>query len=276
MTRNTAHGTGPLPGTTPMRWSKLPHEREWMLEHAGKMPIPDVIEAFEREFGIRLRKTQVSLFRAEHGLGSRQGCTARSDRLVPVGTERVGKDGYIMVKVRDRPSVPMSKDNWVQKQRHVYAQAHGEVPGGCVVMFADGDKRNFDPGNLVAVPRKYIARLNAGPAWHDAESLRACMALCDLDSAVRKAVTQAPRKCGVCGAEFVPDASDGATNLRTCRACLDAGHMAQAMHGSAGGAVCAVCGRTFARDKKSQRRCRECISREPRLSPGQHARKEGK
>lgn len=273
MSCNTSHGVGPLPDTVPMRWSKMPREREWMLKHAGSMSIPDVIVAFEREFGIRLKKTQVSLFRAEHGLGSRRDCTVRADRLVPVGTERVGKDGYIVVKVREHPAVPMSKDNWEQKHRYIYAQVHGEVPKGCVVMFADGDMRNFDPENLVAVPRRYMARLNSGPAWHDAESLKACMALCDLNSAVRKVVTQTPRKCGVCGAEFVPDASDGMTNMRTCRACLDAGHIASEMHGVAGEATCAVCGRRFIRDKKSQRRCPECIAELPRHSPDAHARK---
>jgi hypothetical protein len=89
----------------------------------------------------------------------------------------MGKDGYIMVKVAEWPSVPQSKDNWKFKHVLAWEQANGrELPEAHVVMFADHDKRNFDPGNLVAVPRKYIVRLNSPdmPDYHDRDTLLAC------------------------------------------------------------------------------------------------------
>lgn len=108
-------------------------------------------------------------------------------RSQPVGTERVSKDGYVEVKVSEglqrKPN-----SNFRMKHHIVYEQAHGAIPEGCNVVFADGDRRNFDPSNLVAVSRPLwatITRLNM--PYFDAESLRTCMAAARLKSATRAA-----------------------------------------------------------------------------------------
>lgn len=134
----------------------------------------------------------------------------------PVGAERVdAKDGYVWVKVsdglQDRPN-----GNWRQKHHVVYEEAHGPIPPGCNVVFANHDKRDFSPENLVAVPRGLWSTIaHKGLAYHDAESLRACMALARLDSAVHAAECS-PRACKRCGAEFRPRYK----RQRTCDACL--------------------------------------------------------
>lgn len=51
-------------------WSREPEMESWMLEHdTGAMQ--DTIEAFEAEFGIRMTRGQVSLFRSSHGTQKR-------------------------------------------------------------------------------------------------------------------------------------------------------------------------------------------------------------
>ena len=236
------------PGTVPYRWSNLPAQREWMLAHAGGRPIAEVCEDFEREFGTPISKSQVSLFRAEYGLQRRCGNrTAHRSREVPVGTEMDMK-GYVKVKVREFPERPQSNDNWVMKQRWVWEQAHGEpVPPGHVVMFADGDKRNFDPANLVAVPRSCVGPLNSsGLEWHDAGTLEAAVALVSLKSGVIGAMNR-PRTCGVCGREFTPDhaPSSGMYTQRTCRDCLDKGLRAPMRYRVERTVTCPVCGAVF-------------------------------
>lgn len=69
----------------------------------------------------------------------------------PIGTEREDKDGYVWVKVRPRKANPRSAhDNWEPKHRMAWERAMGrKVPEGCMVVFADHDMGNFDPGNLV-------------------------------------------------------------------------------------------------------------------------------
>lgn len=136
----------------------------------------------------------------------------------PVGTERVdAKDGYVYVKVAERKTDPKSAhDNWRPKHHVVYERAYGPVPDGCNVVFADRDKRNFDPANLVAVPRPLWAVITKqGWAYHDRGSLEACIALAQLSRKVYEASCH-PRNCKRCGAEFAPRYP----NQRTCDGCL--------------------------------------------------------
>lgn len=142
-------------------------------------------------------------------------CGAALQREQPVGAERVSKDGYVEVKVAEGLQAKPNS-NFRMKHHVVYEQAYGSIPRGCNVVFADGDRRNFDPGNLVAVPRQLWSTIaHKGLAYHDAESLRACMALARLDSAVYAAECS-PRACERCGAEFRPRFK----RQRTCDACL--------------------------------------------------------
>lgn len=67
----------------------------------------------------------------------------------PIGFERVAKDGYIEVKVREKPE--NGRKNFEFKHRLIWEQAHGEIPKGHLVIFLDGDKRNFDLNNLALI-----------------------------------------------------------------------------------------------------------------------------
>ncbi|HAM15900.1 MAG TPA: hypothetical protein DCP91_08600 [Eggerthellaceae bacterium] len=98
---------------------------------------------------------------------------------LPVGSERVdSKDGYLWRKVAERPSRPDCNDNWRLVHHLVWEQANGRpVPPSTMIVFADRDKSNFDPANLVAVPRALWVRITQlRMEYGDRESLEACMA----------------------------------------------------------------------------------------------------
>lgn len=251
-----------------MRWSskELEREREWMLANDRGNYVFDTIDAFEAEFGIRLTRSQVSLFRSTYGTQKRRSHGGGRDR-VPVGTEREVK-GYVIVKVAEEATRPQSKDNWKLKHVHVWEQHNGPLPKGWIVLFADRDTRNFDPDNLVAIPRTYIAQLNAYE-WHDRQMLEAAINCVRLKMAIVDAKNR-PRPCGVCGRTFTPPDSQRHAKNNTCPECLSLGHKSYEMRGAAGEARCAVCGKTFTRNKKSQKRCPECITEKPEWSVGRH------
>ena len=71
----------------------------------------------------------------------------------PVGTERITKDGYTEIKVKD-PNV------WKLKHRIIYEEHYGEIPKGHVVMFLDRNKSNFDINNLILISRNQLRKLN--------------------------------------------------------------------------------------------------------------------
>lgn len=80
-----------------------------------------------------------------------------------VGSERVNVDGYTEIKVAE-PNI------WKFKQRIIWEQHNGEIPKGCQIIFADGDKSNLDIDNLLIITRKQLLILNQNKLiYQDAE-----------------------------------------------------------------------------------------------------------
>jgi hypothetical protein len=65
---------------------------------------------------------------------------------LPVGSESVHED-YVWVKVSD-------PNKWVKKHKYIWEQAHGPIPEGYVIRFADGNKMNVSLDNLFITPRR--------------------------------------------------------------------------------------------------------------------------
>ena len=81
-------------------------------------------------------KAQATMFRPGH----------RPANWKPVGSERITKDGYIMVKI--------TEITWELKHRVVFAAHHGEIPHGMMVKFVDGNTANITIDNLYLSDRK--------------------------------------------------------------------------------------------------------------------------
>ena len=68
---------------------------------------------------------------------------------VPLGTERVSKDGYIEIKIRHLKNGEANNKNFVSKHRMIYEKNFGPIPDNCNVEFIDGDRNNFNPLNYI-------------------------------------------------------------------------------------------------------------------------------
>lgn len=74
-------------------------------------------------------------------------------RYRPIGSTRVDRDDYIILKVADR--------KWQPKHRYLWEQHHKrKVPSNHVVLFADGNNRNFNIDNLLLISRRQLAIYN--------------------------------------------------------------------------------------------------------------------
>lgn len=71
----------------------------------------------------------------------------------PVGSERVNSDGYVDVKIAD-------PNKWRAKHRLLWEKENGQIPKGYVIIFGDGDRRNFQQDNLILVSKSQLAILN--------------------------------------------------------------------------------------------------------------------
>lgn len=78
----------------------------------------------------------------------------------PVGTEKLLADGYVWVKIDNRPKAKKTV-NWKRKHRLVWERYHGKpVPDGYLITFLDGDRMNFDIENLALISKSEHAILN--------------------------------------------------------------------------------------------------------------------
>ena len=83
----------------------------------------------------------------------------KSHNYRPVGSERVSRDGYIEIKIKD-------PNKWELKHKWLWEQKNGVVPKGHVLIFADGDKLNCEPDNMLLITRGQLVRLNQNHLLH--------------------------------------------------------------------------------------------------------------
>ena len=75
---------------------------------------------------------------------------------LPIGSERIRKQNYMYVKVQDGHK----NKNWKPKHQVIYEEHYGKIPKGSKVIFADGDKTNFDINNLILVTKSELLIMN--------------------------------------------------------------------------------------------------------------------
>lgn len=132
----------------------------------------------------RFEKGRVSWNKGTKGLTSANKTSFKKGITPPnyrqVGSERITIDGYTEVKVKD-------PNKWRLKQQIIWEAHNGEIPKGSTVIFADGNKLNFDIQNLLLVTRKQLLTLNRyGLIKQDAELTKTGINIADLISKINE------------------------------------------------------------------------------------------
>lgn len=92
----------------------------------------------------------------------------------PVGTERTNTDGYVEIKIAD-------PNKWKGKHILFWEEAHGPIPKGHVVIFADGNQQNVTLDNLLLVSRRELVIMNKrGLIANSAELTKTGIAIADI------------------------------------------------------------------------------------------------
>lgn len=144
----------------------------------------ELLDLFNRHFNVNVQMNQLKACLKNHGIKSgRTGCFEkghqpfnkglkgvtfggvetqfkkgqRPKNYKPVGSERVDRDGYVLMKVSDT-------GEWHQRWRHkhkvVWEEANGPIPKGHVLIFLDRDKQNITLENLQLITQAQLARMN--------------------------------------------------------------------------------------------------------------------
>lgn len=160
-------------------WKFSEKELKWLKANCT-LPIAEYTEQFNKLFGDDKTKDQLHSFRKRNGwrtgrtgfyqkgekpwnTGSKGVCKGsstsfkkgqRPHNYMPVGTEAWTSDGYLRVKVSDKPV------KWRYKGRMVWEEVNGPIPSGMSLIFIDGDHANCELSNLELVTRAELLRLN--------------------------------------------------------------------------------------------------------------------
>jgi len=126
----------------------------------------DMTRLFNKRFGLGITVKQMEKLMYKHGLhngiGSFNGGAPHNKgeksywnpgNFKPKGSERI-INGYVEIKVDEHRL-------WKRKHTVIWEKANGNVPQGHVVIFGDGNKRNFELNNLLLVSRKELYVMNS-------------------------------------------------------------------------------------------------------------------
>jgi hypothetical protein len=158
------------------RWSQ--EERAFLNQHRNLLR-RELTRLFNARFGTAIPVATLKNYCGKHGFVTGRGGVFRPGNVpwntgvkgvngwsdtrfqkgnrprnwLPVGSDRVAKDGYLEIKIAE-PRV------WQSLHVLVWESHNGPLPPGCVVIFGDGDRRNVDPANLVMVTRRQLLWIN--------------------------------------------------------------------------------------------------------------------
>lgn len=181
-------------------------QKKWIEQSYATLPVIELTAAFNATFGDNKTVNQMRAFVKNHRISSgrtgqfRKGCESwnkgtrfnaggRSAQTRfkaghtpanhrPVGSERIDKDGYLMVKIAE-------PGTWRHKHRVVWEAANGKIPRGFMILFADNNKTNCELSNLMLASRAQNAVINKlGLSFATGEMKSTSMLVADLRLAI--------------------------------------------------------------------------------------------
>ncbi|MCM3699219.1 HNH endonuclease signature motif containing protein [Paenibacillus macerans] len=179
-------------------------QAEFVISHVRGLSNLELTNLVNETFNLGLTTTQIKTWKNNHGLSSglrgsegqappNKGMKGlynvggnrtsfkkgqRAMNYKPVGSERIDRDGYTLIKVSDEG--PWHK-RWRHKHKVVWEEKHGPIPKGHVILFADQNKRNIDPDNLILIKQSQLSILNnKGLLHNDSELTKTGIIMADI------------------------------------------------------------------------------------------------
>lgn len=120
----------------------------------------ELADLFNAEFGTE--KTPRQIQSQAHDIGVRNGLQQKAHHLAryrPVGSTRLDKDGYVVIKIAD----PCT---WKRAQLVEWEKYHEPINiRKEMLLFLDGNRQNYHISNLYKIPRAMIAIFNRNNLW---------------------------------------------------------------------------------------------------------------
>ena len=131
-------------------------EIEFVKECREKeMTFSQISKIMSKEFGREYTRAEISSANRRYvKTGLRPAYAGEgSCNKKPLGSERKAHGEYIKVKISDT--------EWEFKHRVEYMKYHGTIPEGYVIIFANGNKKDYSKENLITIDRNKLKIMNS-------------------------------------------------------------------------------------------------------------------
>lgn len=126
-------------------------EKKFIKDNVLNTSNKKLAEMFNKQFNTNITVRQIKTFKyhnnLSNGIDTRFSKNNRMQINRPIGSERKCSNGHMWIKVEE-PNV------WQLKHRYLYEKYKGKLKRDDIVIFADGDKTNFDLDNLVLISKR--------------------------------------------------------------------------------------------------------------------------
>lgn len=130
-------------------------QKEFIRQNSLGTPYKELTEKFNARFGLTRKQMHVMSYcrtlHCQNGIDSRFNPGHEPLFLVPIGSERF-MNRYMHVKT--------TISTWRPKHIVIWESIHGPVPPKHIVAFGNGDRSDFDPDNLVLIPKRNMPTMN--------------------------------------------------------------------------------------------------------------------
>lgn len=153
--------------------------RRFMAENCQGNRAREMVVLLKETFGKDWTEEQVARYYKKHGIKS-----GVASRYMPIGSLVFRTGEWYYEKVADGPN---SNDNWRSKHVMVWEQSYGPVPKGHMVIFLNGNRRDYSLENLALCPKDVGLEVNSrGLRFTNPEATRAGMLIAELCLKVRR------------------------------------------------------------------------------------------
>jgi hypothetical protein len=124
-------------------WRYSPEEIQFLKKNVVGRNYAELTKIFNEHFCLTLNAGQVQKFCCNHKWGRKKKGLQSS---IPIGFEVCVK-GTTFVKVpsyKDEKKCIKYSGSWKRKHNLIWENAHGPIPKGHMIIFADGNKQNFN------------------------------------------------------------------------------------------------------------------------------------
>lgn len=165
-------------------------EERFLKDNASRMTRRELQQAFNNTFGTQIKEDAITMRCWQKGYKPMDDGKFKKGS-VPWEKTDGGKEAYLKTlpraelgkeyKTKDKRYIYVRTENGREpKHRVIYREHFGEIPKGETVIFADGNKENFSPDNLLKVSNSVMATLHGNKWFGCREIVEAGILWCEL------------------------------------------------------------------------------------------------